>query len=206
MLLADGDAQTVTVPETSMSFFLKIPEDGMALTHGKLGHGLKAFPDGIKSLADTPLANTLGLMSRIRDMNGNLVGLASELEYFPQKPKSDGSPVWDTYWTLMIAGRGTLFLYEKESLGPKVADVFFNAKNRRASWTGSLTWPSNVGPEKNGHGTIVGGTGEFTNMSGTFEEIGTLLEFTPKGELTADIEIRLYFSSESGAPETTPHQ
>lgn len=190
----------------SLSFFLKIPEDGLALTHGKMDHGLKPFPGGIKSLADTPIANTLALVSRVRDREGNLVGLASELEYFEQKPKSDGLQVWDTYWTLMIAGRGTLYLYEKESLGPEVADIFFSTKSKNSPWIGSLTWASNVGPHPSGHGVIVGGTGDFLGKVGTYEEIGTLLKFTSDGEITADIEIRLHFDMQDRMPETAPDQ
>lgn len=177
----------------TISFFLELPEDALSLTHGTPGGIIKPFPEGIKSLHNTDLANTLALTSRLRNNDGKLVGLASELEDFSVALQNDGKQIWDTYWTLMIVGRGTIFLYEKESLGPEVAAVFFNTPLGDKDWEGHLTLPSNMGPHASGHGIIVGGTGEFANRSGTFEEIGTLLKFTTSSEITASLELRIHF-------------
>ncbi len=176
----------------TLSYFIEMPEDGLALTHGQQGVELKPFPKGIQVLEGTEIENTLALTVRLRNQSRELVGLASELEYFPEVLDEDGKQVWDTYWTLMVSGKGSLFLYEKESLGPKIAKVFFETQQGDEDWQGRLTEPTNVGPLSTGHGVIAGGTGEFSGASGSFEEIGTLTAFTTSGELTASIELRLH--------------
>lgn len=175
-----------------VSFFMEVPEDAIALTHGGKGAGITPFPEGILGLEETTIANTLALTVRLRDATGNLVGLASELEHFPTPSRPDGSNVWNTYWTVMVPGRGSLLLYERESLGPDVARVFHETPKGTEDWTGSLTRPSNVGPLPNGHGIVAGGTGEFAGATGSFQEIGTLKRFTPAAELTATIELRIH--------------
>lgn len=187
--------QARAADERVLSFFIETSQDAIAITHGGKDAGLKPFPEGILTLAGTNIANTLALTARISDASGALVGLATELEDFPTAIMDHGAQVWDTYWTLMIVGRGSLFLYEKESLGPDVARVFSETRNGSKDWHGSLTHPSNVGPLPSGEGIVVGGTGEFTGATGSFQEIGTLKRFTTEGELDARIELRVRLSA-----------
>lgn len=194
-----SDGKPVESPAETLSFFINVPEDFIALSHG--GQlALKMNPPGIVSLKDTPVANMLALTTRLRDKDDRLVGITSELEDFgetkektapDQAPDQAGTKVWDTYWTLAVAGRGSLYLHEKESLGPTVGRIFADAREQQKDWVGSHTEASTVGPLPGRNGEIVGGTGAFAGASGTFREIGTLKRFTRDGEIEARIELRL---------------
>lgn len=173
----------------TLSLLMELPADAIALTHG--GAPIAAFPRGIVTLQDTPIANALALTARVRDSDGRMVGLATELEDFPRGEALDADTVWDTYWTVMIVGRGSLYLHEKESLGPTVARIFGDAARHGRGWEGVHREPSTVGPLPGRNGEIVGGTGEFAGASGTFREIGTLRRFTSRGDIEATIELRL---------------
>lgn len=178
----------------TISYFIEVPADFISLTHGgKLP--LKISPAGILSLENSPISNTLALTTRLRDKEGRLVGITSELEDFAvagRAPVAKGAePVWDTYWTLVVAGRGSLYLHEKESLGPTVGRIFAEARKRKQDWVGSHNEPSTVGPLPGRNGEIIGGTGAFYGASGTFREIATLKKFTQDGQIEAQVELRL---------------
>lgn len=176
------------------SYFIDVPADFIALTHGGT-LPLKMNPAGIMSLENSPISNTLALTARLRDKDGRLVGITSELEDFAtaggKAPPKGAEPVWDTYWTVLIAGRGSLYLHEKESLGPTVGHIFSEARKNKQDWTGSHKESSTVGPLPDRNGEIIGGTGAFYGASGTFQEIGTLKKFTGDGQIEARIELRL---------------
>jgi len=175
-----------------LSVFMRMPEDALSLTHAGAGNALAPFPDGIPTLGGTDIARTLALTARIRDADGNLIGLTSELEDFPADFDEKGEQVWDTYWTVMIVGRGSLLLYEKEALGPDVAKVFAETPGSGLDWSGSIKQPSTVGPLPDKYGVVVGGTGEFEGATGKFREIGHLKRFTTDGALEAEIELRIW--------------
>lgn len=188
---ACASAPTIAAPPSqAISFFIEMPEDGISLTHGG-ALAIRAMPPGIATLRDTPIPNALALTTLLRDSERRVVGLATELEEFPLSPAPEGEPVWDTYWTLMIVGRGSLLLHEKESLGPTVGRIFREAASEGRGWAGSHTESSTVGPLPDRNGEIVGGTGDFAGASGTFREIGTLRSLSSEGEIEATIELRL---------------
>ncbi|MBY0563156.1 MAG: hypothetical protein K2P58_03130 [Hyphomonadaceae bacterium] len=177
-------------PTSQVSFVIEAPADFIALTHGG-GAPLRQAPPGIATLADTPIPNALALTARVRDGAGRIVGLATELEDFPPASSPGGEAVWDTYWTVMVVGKGTLFLHQTESLGATVGRVFREAASEGRGWTGSHTESSTVGPVAGRHGEIVGGTGDFAGASGTFREIGALRSLSSDGDIEATIELRL---------------
>ncbi|HJP40011.1 MAG TPA: hypothetical protein QF499_12930 [Gammaproteobacteria bacterium] len=68
--------------EKIVSFFMEAPSDLVSISHG--GHvGIALFPAEIPSMAGTPIPNTLLLTARVRDTNGKISGITSELETFP---------------------------------------------------------------------------------------------------------------------------
>jgi len=184
---ADDNKQ---MDSTSLSFFMNTSKDLLSMAHGK-SVPLASFPEGIPTLAGTPIANMLALTSTISDASGKVVGIASELEEFPLHP-SEGSPIiWDTLWTVMLQGRGSLYLYQQEVMIQEDVEIFTGAITSGQTWEGSKTHPTTYGPLPSGHGIIKGGTGEFDGITGTFQEIVTLQKFTPEGHLGAMIELRL---------------
>lgn len=191
-----NDVEPKRLNETTVSFFMQGPADFISLSHSGAAP-IKLTPSDIRPLLSSRDGNSLALTAILRDRNGEVVGLASELEDFPISDDFDGASVWDTYWTVVINGRGALLLHEKESLGPEVGRVFAETLQGTQDWTGNLVHASNVGPSPDGFGVIVGGTGEFEGATGFFEEIGTLRRFTPKGDLEATIELRIRFATTS---------
>ncbi len=170
-----------------VSFFLDAERDLVSVTHG--GQiGLAPFPPGIRSLAGTPVERTLLFTAQLRNEHGELVGIASELEVFPQTPMTPET-VWQTWWTVVIPGRGALFAYQQERLTPAVATVMAAVRETGEDWRGELRDQNTVGPSADGQGIIVGGTGEFADARGAFLEIGTLRGYSARGELDAGLEL-----------------
>lgn len=175
---------------SQLSFFMNTSKDLLSMAHGN-AVPLASFPEGIPTLAGTPVSNMLAFTSTITDATGKVIGIASELEEFPAEP-SEGSPIiWDTVWTVMLQGRGSLYLYQQEIMIQEDVDIFTSTIASGHTWEGNKTHPTTYGPLLNGHGIIKGGTGEFEGVTGTFQEIVTLKNFTPEGHLGALIELRL---------------
>ncbi len=178
----------------TVSVYLHAPDDLLAITHGEqVAIGL--YPAGIKSLNNTPVDSTLVLVGKVRDRDGNIIGITSELEYFPDLPLQADTP-WDTYWTVVIPGRGSLFGYHRESLKKEIFDVFEAARNTEGGWRGNLTKRNTVGPLPGERGVVVGGTGEFADATGWFVEIGYLSGVSQQGELRARLELRFYLDGD----------
>lgn len=176
----------------TVSFHLRGPEDIIAVTHGKQV-GIGAFPPGIPTLEGTELADTLLLIARLRDESGEIVGITSELEHFPDLPIEVGKP-WDTYWTVVVPERGTLYGYHRERLSQEVYEVFASTRREGAEWRGRIEERQTVGPLPGNRGLVVGGTGEFEGASGWFVEIGELRGVTADGMLHATVELRFHLT------------
>lgn len=174
----------------SESFFIELPADGIAVTHGGT-MALAAGPPGIALLAEPRVRDGLALITKLRDASGEVVGFASELEVFPPGADMMRDIVWDTDWTLVIPGRGTLYLRQQEhsgELGPKVVGP---TRETGEPWRGEWTVTTTAGPRADGRGVVVGGAGEFEGAGGTFVEIVTLTGFELPGVLIGRVELRL---------------
>jgi hypothetical protein len=175
------------------SFFIQLPIDGIALTHsGDMVLG--AGPPGIALLTEERVRNGLALLVKIRDGNDEVVGFASELETFPEgKDVLREDVIWDTDWTLMIPGRGSLYLRQQEhsrGLGPK---IIVPVRESGVPWRGEWKTTTTTGPRADGHGVIVGGAGEFEGVTGRFLELITLTGYEPQGVMIGRVELRLFF-------------
>ena len=133
----------------------------------------------------------LALISQVRDIDGAIVGVASELEDFSSGGGPASGQAWDTYWTISIYGRGSLFLYEQERVLPEHIKIFSDIRSSDVDWTGNDVKATNVGPSPDGFGIVIGGTGEFEGATGVFEEIITMRRFTTAGLLDASVELRV---------------
>ena len=99
---------------------------------------------------------------------------------------------WDTGWALAIAGRGMIFLEQIErsgGLGPRVIQP---ARASGKDWVGDWYITTTVGPLPSGRGRIIGGTGEFAGISGSFVELDRLTRFSVDGNMEVALELRLF--------------
>ena len=176
--------------EKVLSFFGILPDHGVALTTGGT-MPLRTGPEGIALFTEPALNNTLALIMKLADENGTVIGFASELEIFPGDPAA-AEISWDTAWTLSIPGRGMIFLHQIEhsgGLGPNIVEPTMKSGK---DWVGDWTVTTTVGPLPSGRGRIVGGSGEFANIKGSFVEIDRLTGFTVDGVMFGKLEIRMF--------------
>jgi len=185
MVSAGGPSATVE------SFYIELPGDGIAITHGGdmvLGVG----PPGVVLLNEERVRHGLALLTKLRNAEGEIVGFASELETFPAGADLlHENVIWDTDWTLMIPGRGSLYLRQQEhsgELGPKVVNTTLESGQ---PWEGDWTVTTTVGPRPDGAGVVVGGAGEFAGAGGSFVEIVNLKRFEKEGIMFGRVELRI---------------
>lgn len=163
--------------------------DMLSLTHaGDLGP--RRVPEGISLLEDEAINRGLVLSALLRDENGDVVGLATELEYFPEGQRPGVS--WDTYWTVLLPGRGSIYGFETEEIPAEHLPLFI-ARANGTPFKGENRAKIASGPAEGGLGIIVGGTGEFEGATGTIAEFYVLKELPMDGSIvgTLELEIRI---------------
>jgi len=174
------------------SFFIDLPQHGVAVTHSgemKLGAG----PPGIALFQEPAIRNGLAILTKLRNAKGEVIGFGSELEVFPAGADLVTQDVtWETDWTLVIPGRGTLFLHEQERSGELGTKVLGPTLKTGEPWVGDWTTTSTVGPRPDGKGVIAGGSGEFTGATGWFEETIRLTKYTKEGAMFGTVELKVH--------------
>ena len=173
------------------SFFSNAPADAVALTHsGKLPFA--AFPQSIALFSEPAIERGLALLVRLRNAAGEVIGFASELEVHPAGREFRGDVTWKTDWTVVLPGRGALFLHQQERSGEVGRTLLEQVLATRQPWQGDVTFQTSAGPGPQGRGIIVGGTGEFASDAGGFVEIDRVTRLTPEGALEGTFELRLF--------------
>jgi hypothetical protein len=193
--------RTAALTETSAdgstreTFYFHAPEDGIAATHdGQQSKPVKPFPQGVGLLDDPNLRQGFVLLAKARNRDGEVVGFASEMEEVaPESNILQGRMQMLSTWTLELPGRGTLFMYETEDASEFARKVVMPALLLGKTWDEPWTFTTTSGPRPDGRGTIIGGTGEFEGVTGSFVEVTHLKRFTPKGELALTMELQLAY-------------
>ncbi len=171
----------------TLSFYLQMPDDILSMTHG--GElGLKLAPADIAMLPEAELGNSLAMTAFIRDADGVPVGTASELEYFPEG--QGPGDTWEVYWTIFIPGRGSIYGFELERIPDEHLPIFATLAGGEDWFGDGVVGQVGAGPTPDGYGIILGGNGEFANISGKFAEFATLTGLTLDGELHGSLELR----------------
>ncbi len=166
----------------------------MAVTHGGDAF-LAPSPAGIPLLDAPAIENGLAILAQVRGADGKVVGFASELEVFPRVDFLAADEVeWDTDWTLVLPGRGTLFLHQRERRGELPSKVLLPTLETGRDWQGDWTVTTTSGPRSDGRGVVVGGSGEFEGATGTFVEINRVTRYTTAGVLHDTVELRVELS------------
>lgn len=182
--------------ERSESVFLDVPGHEVVLSHGGMVP-LAPFPEGTPALSEPALRGGLALLSKLRDRDGTVVGFATELERAsPESNLLAGKIMTDTWWSVVLPGRGTLFLYQTENNWALMRRIALPALLLGREWRGEWQSVNTLGPLPDGRGRIVGGTGEFEGASGSFIEVGQLRRFTPEGAMEFTMELRLAIDEE----------
>lgn len=180
------EASQATETET-ISFYLNLPEDILSLTHGGRV-GMELTPAGIPALPASELGDSLAMTGLLRDENGTPVGTGAELEYFPEG-QAPGT-TWEVYWTIFIPGRGSIYGYELEAVPEEHYPVFETLMGGEDWFGEAILGKVGAGPRPDGYGVILGGNGEFENVTGKFAEFANLTGLTLDGELHGTMELR----------------
>lgn len=130
---------------------------------------------------------------RLRDMAGNVVGLASRST--SRRSSREGLSIQGTDWMLLLPSRGTLFMTQANSrdVGPRVrgqnggGERLVPAPDGSGFWTEGTHYRITAGPAPGGAGQVVAGTEEFANMQGTYEENWELAEGIADGSTSGRI-------------------
>lgn len=182
--------------EKVLSFYSSMPQHVVAVTHS--GHvGLGFFPPDIVRFTEPGIRTGFVANMKLADAKGEVVGFASELEIFPdESPASAENVRWQTGWALAITGRGMIFLEQIEHSGGLGTKIVQPVRASGKDWVGDWRITTTVGPLPSGRGRIVGGTGEFAGISGSFVEQDHLTRFTVDGGMVIDLELRLFVKQE----------
>jgi len=190
---------TAPADTTHVTFMMFAPDDGIATTHSG-DKPLPLYPPGIGALSDAKINQGFILLTKLRDENGEVIGFTSEQEVVSSESDlTTGQLKTQSSWTLTIPGRGTIFLYENEDQSEFLARAGIPALTQGKEWNEKWTFVTTVGPDASARGVIVGGTGEFEGIMGTFREVTHLSRFTSKGELFGTIELELAYVRPGGA-------
>lgn len=161
-------------------FFTRLFADTVAVTRGSMLGG-QGVPADIQPFAEAAISGGLADLQKMRDKSGEIVGFGIQLEVWTQGADGKPNPEFPTTWTLVLPGRGTLFLHEIEN-PVKLFDKVRAARAGPQPWSGLIDERTTIGPGPDGVGLIVGGTGEFEGQRGTFIETN---QFTALDSRTA---------------------
>jgi hypothetical protein len=137
-----------------------------------------ARPPDLELLDELPGAFLAIFKLREGSKDGPVVGYGTEQEMFVLT-ETGFQPARPSDWIVSFPGRGVLWLNSNEG-GGDAPDVTLP--------DGSVRDQATSGPLKNGHGVIVGGSGEFTHRTGTWTD-SIITE--PDGNLV--FELRFYW-------------
>jgi hypothetical protein len=121
---------------------------------------------------------------RLRDLTGNVVGLASRTTSTAAGP--DARPTQATDWMLYLPSRGTLFLQQLNAIdvAPRArADGtgLVPAQDSAGFWSAGTRVRISAGPQADGGGAVVRGTEEFAGLAGSYDETWELAEVGADG-------------------------
>ena len=132
--------------------------------------------EGLVVLSD-PQGPAAAELFRLRDAQGNVIGLASRLT--ARMPGRGGRSRSVTNWSLLIPSRGALLLVQENGadMGPvRTTEGWLPAVDAPGFWSTGSRYRISAGPAPGGRGRVLRGTGEFVDLSGNYEEFWELEE------------------------------
>ncbi len=148
-----------------------------------------SFPADLGKLSGLPQAAMIPFL--LRDADDKVIGFAVEME-MRAVPGSTTNNTFASDWIVSIPGRGVLWLNSNDNTGsPDLPTTTLPDGTTRVD---TSTGPAPGGPGKyDGHGVIVGGSGEFANRTGTWDEIDIKKPGYPTQLGTFEFEMRIHW-------------
>jgi len=174
--------------ERVLSFYMAGETDIVAVTNEGAKGFIEPFPSGIARFDEPALNTSIAMIVKLHDADGKTVGFASQMEYF-----TGNADEVATSWTVVIPGRGALYLTERERPDPRFhVDIVQKVFKTGTPWDGTFHRLATSGPRPDGRGEISGGSMEFANAKGSFVEMHTYTRFTPDGKVGGNSELRIF--------------
>lgn len=174
------------------TFHSDAPRDGMAAANGA-DTPIPAYPLGARVLSEEHVRQGSVFLTKLRDKQGTVIGFASEQTVIdPESNVMQGRLTTTTNWTLTIPERGTIFLEQHENQNEFARRAVLPALAVGKQWDEPWSFVTTVGPAPDGRGRVVGGTGEFKGITGTFVEVTHLRRFSMT-EFVGTIELQLAY-------------
>ncbi|WP_099023726.1 hypothetical protein [Mycolicibacterium palauense] len=187
--------------KTLETFYLEEPGDIVAITHDG-NKPVPPFPDDIATFDADSLSSGMALVTKVRNADDEIVGFAVEQEEVTADSSvMRGRMRMYTSWTLTLPGRGTIFMYEIEDGSKFAREVVIPALTgvREFQADGEpYYFVTTDGPNPDGTGQIIGGTGDFAGISGHFRELSWLRSFTSDGAMTGRFALELVYDLPTG--------
>lgn len=171
------------------TFLIRLPVDRISSFDDGLG-GVRggSRPAGINIPDELGGTGLLIEHFKLRDIEGNVIGMAAH-----HSTRNDAGAL--SVWALNIPGRGTV-VFSGPARPPNVIDTALSGAGRVAGqvWDGELS----ISAVPDGDSTsLVGGTEEFENVGGRFEEVWSVTGVSATGEIRGTVELRTIVSLRS---------
>jgi hypothetical protein len=144
-----------------------------------------SFPADLQKLTGLPQAAMIPFL--LRDANDKVIGFAVEME-MRAVPGTTTNNTFASDWIVSIPGRGVLWLNSNDNTGSP--DLPITTLPDGTTVTDTTTGPA---PGGNGRGVIVGGSGEFANRTGTWDELDIKRPGYPTQLGTFEFEMHVYW-------------
>ncbi|MBW7926057.1 MAG: hypothetical protein H3C59_15150 [Burkholderiaceae bacterium] len=137
-------------------------------------------PAGTSPLVEPNVSMGLALITHVRDGDNRIIGFATELEAAHEDSSVlRGRLMTHTTWTVVLPGRGVLFLYQTEDNWTLVTRYLLPSLLKGRPWYGRWFHLNTLGPSPQGYGEIIAATGIFAGRKGHFVEVAELRGFQP---------------------------
>lgn len=152
-------------------------------------------PADVKPLSEPNVRDGLALITLVRNADEQIVGFATELEAGHEDSRFiKGKIMTHTTWSVIVPGRGALFLYQVEDNWILFKRFVLPALLFGKVWQGSWANLNTLGPSPEGYGQIVAATGEFAGRAQHFVEHADLRRFHAGVEMGGVMDLHVAMS------------
>ena len=141
-----------------------VPSEGVLFTND--GESTVApFPEDVAELWEDTVRNSNVRIVQLRNGRGEVVGLGYKFASASEDTRVlNSEALVDSAWHILIPGRGTLFVGQRENYWSYARDVVAQARWSSAdNWRGAWSRVMTVGPNSLGTAVVVGGSGELVD-------------------------------------------